>query len=475
MASHAARINRKEPLSLTRTFSLPTLIAGLFLLSLCGCASAPVVVGDGKIEKILEPITGVTTADVEKAAPISEMGFWDVYTLAVERTERLASKAEDIEQAEAQGQQAIASVLPQITLNDSKSWQSTSYIYGAPNTFITPLGNSIYLSGTETLFTGLDQVSAVQGAQALKDQNLHNLRQDGRDLLLSLARSFYSVLQLQQSLQSKQETEKLNEQVLQQEQQWRAVGRSRNSDVLTTEAQLAQLKGDMEAIHSQISIARDNFVILTGLETNQVLKSEEPLPTPPPYTLKEAVTKVDSRSDVLSAKAGVDLADAGLLQAHGQHLPSLAVQGKYYLEQEGGSPTADWNVQLVASLPLFEGGAIFAKERLAASKKRQAELQYSLARRQALQDIRGAYSALATSLREVDAYGKALDAAQKDYEAVAHDRKLALNTNLDVLQSLTQLQTAKNNYNTVHYQTLINSIWLGVATGELPKTKNPTP
>ena len=449
---------------------LPTLLAGSLLLVLSGCAEAPVKVGDNQVEKPLEQVTGITTADVEKASSLKEMGFWDVFTLAVERTELLASQHENIDQAEAQEQLAIASVLPQISISDTKNWQSNDYIFGSSNSLFTPLGNTIYLSGTETIFTGLNQVAALQGAGAAKSLTQYSFQQDARNLLLTLARSFYAVLQLENSLQSKQETEKLNEEILKQEQDWRAVGRSRNSDVLTTEAQLAQLKGDMEALHSQISIARDNFVILTGLDTNQVLKSEEPLPTPAPYEMKDAVAKLESRSDVLAAKAAVDLADAELLQAHGQHLPSLAFQGRYFLEQEGGSPTPDWNVQLTASLPLFEGGGILAEERIAASKKRQAELQYSLAKRAALQDIRGAYSALATSLREVDAYSKALDAAQKDYEAVAHDRKLALNTNLDVLQSLTQLQTAQNNYNVAHYQTLINSIWLGVATGDLPKT-----
>jgi outer membrane protein len=450
----------------------PTYLLTLLLFSsfFLGCAGTHLILGDGKIEKPLEQVTGVTTSDVQAASQKSEMGFWDVYALAVDRTERMADKVEDINQAEAQEQQAVASILPQISLNEAKNWQSNGYIFGAPNSFFTPLGNTIYLSGTETLFSGLDQVAALQGAGALKTQNQHLFKQESRNLLLSLARSFYSILQLENSLQSKEEIEKLNEQILKQEQQWRAVGRSRDSDVLTTEAQLAQLKGDKELIHSQLSIARDNLVILSGLDTNQPLKSEEPQPTPPPFALKDAVTKVDSRPDVLAAKAAVDLADAELLQAHGQHLPSVSLQGKYYLEQEGGSPTADWNVQLVASLPLFEGGAILAKEKMAASKKHQAALQYSLARRQALQDIRGAYSALNTTLRELDAYSKALEAAQKDYEAVARDRRLALNTNLDLLQSLTQLQTAKNNYNQAHYQSLINSLWLGIATGELPRT-----
>ncbi len=273
---------------------------------------------------------------------------------------------------------------------------------------------------------------------------------------------------MQDTLESKQKIEDLTLEILKQEQQWKAIGRSRDSDVLTTEAQLAQLKGDEEAAQGQLNIARDSLVVLTGLKTEQPLVSEEQ-PIPAAMSFEEAEARVDSRSDVLAAKAGVDLAAASVLQAHGEHLPSLAVQGQYYLQQDGGSPTADWNVQLVASLPLFEGGAVVAQEQFADSKKRQADLQYDLTRRTALQDIRGAYRALANSLNQVDAYGKALDAAQKDYTAVERDRRLALNTNLDVLNSLTQLETAKSNYDQAKYQVLINSIWLGEATGDLPK------
>ena len=425
-------------------------------------------VGDGKVEKPLEEVTGITTEAVEKVSQKTEMNLWDVYSLAVERTEDLASKYENIEQAGAQSQQAVASILPQIFLNDKKNWQSSDYVSGAPNSLFNPLGNTVYLSGTETLLTGLNQLAAIQGAQAQIDQNHHLLQQEARSLLLGVARSFYAVLQAQDTLESKQEILKLTQEILKQEQQWKAIGRSRDSDVLTTEAQLAQLNGDLENAQNLLTQARENLVVLANLKTDQHLKSDE-LAISPAHSLEEVVAKVDDRSDVLAAKAAVDLSDAQLLQAHGEHLPSLSLQGQYYLEQDGGSPTSDWNVQLVASLPLFEGGSIFAQERSAASKKRQAEMQYSLTRRQALEDIREAYQNLTSSLIQVDAYGKAMDAAKKDYEAVERDRKLALNTSLDVLQALTSLQNAQNNYNQAHYQALVNWVWLGVATNELPK------
>ena len=454
-------------MNLIRNPFLQALATGAFLLSLSGCAEAPINITNNKVEKPLEEISGVTSDEVDKASQKAQMNLWDVYALAVKHTEDLAGKYENILQANAQSDEAVASVLPQIFLRDSVNWQSNNYVVGSENALFEPLGNTLYLSGTETLFTGLNQVAALQGAQAQIDENQNLYKQEARTLLLNVARSFYGILQLQDTLQSKQEIEGLTLEILKQEQEWKNIGRSRDSDVLTTQAQLAQLKGDEEAAQGQLNIARDSLVVLTGLNTEQPLVSEEQ-PITATMSFEAAEALVDTRSDVIAAKAAVDLAGASVLQAHGEHLPSLGLQGQYYLQQDGGSPTADWNVQLVASLPLFEGGAIVAQEQAADSKKRQADMQYSLTRRTALQDIRGAYRALANSLNQVDAYGKALDAAQKDYTAVERDRRLALNTNLDVLNALTQLETAKANYDQAKYDVLINSIWLGEATNNLP-------
>jgi outer membrane protein len=445
---------------------------GVLLPLLSGCAGTPVKVADGKIEKPLSEVSGTSTSDIEKISNKNILNLWDIYALGVDRTENMAVKYENLEQAFAQNQQAAASVLPQIFLNGSKGWQSNNYVgTNGFTTFSNVPSTSLYVSGTETLFTGLNQVAALQGSQAQIDQSRHLLRQEARGLLLRIAQSFYAVLQAQDTLRSKQEIQKLTGEILSQERKWRSIGRSRASDVLSTEAQLSQLSADLETVQNQLVQERENLALLAGIKPSQKLKSEEPA-LAPAYSLEEAVAKADGRSDVLAARAAVNLAEAQLLQAHGLHLPSLGVQGNYYLEKDGGSPSPEWNVQLVASLPLFEGGSVLAQERAAASKKRQAELQYSLTLRQASQDIRSAYQSLVSSLKQVDGYNAALNAAQKEYAAVEKDRKLALNTSLDVLQALTALQNAQNNFNQAYYRLLFNGIWLGVATGELPKTVN---
>jgi outer membrane protein len=453
---------------LTRHPFAQALAASAFLLSLSGCAGAPVKIGDNKVEKSLRDVTGLTTDDVEKAAQKTTMNLMDVYALAVKHTETLATAVENVEQARAQNRQAIGAWLPQIQLNDSKIWQSNNYIFGGQTSSFQPADNSLFLSGAETILSGLTQVAAIQGAGANIDFQNYNLQNQSRILLLNVANAFYNVLALEESLQALESSRDLNTKTLEVEQQWQRMGRSRTADVSNTQAQLAQVLADLESDKNQLVQAQEALATLANIKPDQSLASEEAYSSPA-YQVEDAQAKVEQRPDVKAAKTNIDVADAFLLQAHGAHLPSLAFQGQYYLQKDGGSPTNDWNVQLVASLPIFEGGQIFALEDEAASKKRQAEMQFSLIRRTAVDDIRQAFKSLVESIGETDAYQKAEQAYEQAYQDVMHDYKLNLTTNLELLQTMTALENTKINYIKAKYQTLYDQVWLGVATAELPK------
>lgn len=435
---------------------------------LAGCAGAPIVVGDNKIAQPLEDVTGLTTSDLERASQKTELNLWDVYVLAADRTETLASGQENVEQAHAQSRQAVGAWLPQISLADKRNWQSNGYIVG-PAPSLNPLNNTLYLSGAETILSGLTQVAAIQGAQATIDFQNENLRNSAATLLTGVAQAFYNVLSLQDALQTQQTSQDLTQKTLDQQKSWQAIGRAQKSDVLSTTAQLAQVTANLTSTRDQLTQAREILATLAGISPAAILKSDNEVFTPPAATLEDCLAKVKDRHDIKAASAAVGIADAQLLQATGGHLPSLSLQGQYYLLQDGGSSTPDWNVQLNASLPLFEGGQVFAQEDAASSKKRQAELQLSLTRRNAVQQVRQVYQNLVNSLQEMDAFQKAADAAQAAYEAVLHDYKLSLTTNIQVLNSLSTLETTKESLLKAKYQVLADQVALGVATGELPR------
>lgn len=453
-------------------YRIPALLLATLWLS--GCAGAPVKVADDRIEKPLEETTGLTSEDVARASAKKELNLGDVYALAVERTETLASAAENVDQAEAQSQQALGAWLPQVSLNGSKGWQSDNYV-GASNGFSSNSAvpsTSLYLSGAETILTGTTQLAALQGADALVQVQRSNLRNGAATLLLSVSNAFYNVLQLQDAMETQKASRDLTEQTLEQQKKWQAIGRAQKSDVMSTSAQLAQLSANLTNTQDQLTQARETLATLAGIAPDTVLKSDRESFVPPSAPLEESLKKVESRADVKAAAASVAVADASLLQAHGGHLPSLVAQGTYYLDKEGSSPSPEWTAQLVASLPLFEGGQVLAQERSASSKKRQAELQLSLIRRNAAREVRQSYQGLVDSLAAMDAFQKAVDAAQAAYEAVLHDYRLSLTTNIQVLNALNALETAKESLVKARYQVLADQVALGVATGELPRLKD---
>ena len=397
--------------------------------------------------------------------------------MAVERTETMAITVENLEQAEAQQQQAFGAWLPQVYLNAGKNWTSGAFAESNVNNASpqnnTGAGDSIYLSGSETILSGLNQVAAVQGAQANIDAQRYGIRNTASQLLLNVAQAFYSVLEFQDALQTDQDSRDLTQKILDVQKSWVVMGRAQKSDMLTTTAQLAQLDATIQNDKTQLTQERETLAYLAGIKPDTVLQSTDENYSAPPFSLEDAEAKVDDRPDVRQAKANWDVAEAEVLQAHGEHLPSIIATGSYYLGADGTyyESEHEWNVGLEASLPLFEGGQVIAEEREADSKRNQAKLMWSQTQRSALEEIRQVYKGLSDSIQQATAYKAASDASQAAYDAVLHDYKLNLQTPLNVLQTLQSLATAKDDYVKTQYQTLYDQVWLGVATGDLPKVE----
>jgi outer membrane protein len=460
------RLLKKNPILKNLTFG----VAALGLLS--GCSQYHVTVDNqDQVDNPLPAYTGVDTDLAKAAAQKTTLDLWDVYALAVERTESMAITVDNLELADALQQQALGTWLPQVYLNAQKNWVSGSFVEsGQGNDLATnSAGDSLYLSGAETILSGLNQVAAIQGAKDNINAAEFGLRDAASRLLLNVAQAFYSVLELQDTLQTDTASQDLTQKILDVQKNWVAIGRAQKSDMLTTTAQLAQLDATIQNDKTQLTQERETLAFLAGIKPDTPLQSTDENYAVPSFSLDDAQSKVDGRPDVLEAKANLAAAAATVLQAHGEHLPSIVAVGDYYLAADGSNNPHEWNVGLEASLPVFEGGQIVAQEREADARRDQAKLAWSQTRRSALEEIRQVYKGLGDSIQQTAAYQNAMDASQSAYDAVLHDYKLNLQTPLTLLQTLNSLETAKADYVKTKYQTLYDQVWLGVATGDLPK------
>jgi len=444
----------------SRSFS-PILLS-LFTLIFSGCAGPRVQVADDVVEESLQEITNIRSETVQAAKTKQQLGFWDVYALAVERTERLALRVEDLEQARAQTQQATGSYLPHLALNAKKG-------FWAPHAGSS--GVSVQLHAEQPIWTGLQEVSAIRGARSLTRQRRLELRHDAQRLLLEVARSFYSVLQLQESLLNERSSRDLAQRMLDAQRSLRAQGRIRVSDVLSSEAQLARAEADLVAIQDQLEQAREQLRFLTGMEGDPTLAEEAPIFPDEMEGLDRLLPEAERRSDVLALREGVRVAKAQRLAAVGGFGPSLSAQGDYTLQRQGGKlgDAPRWSATLNASLPIFSGGQTAGRVREAKSVVRQAELQARQGLRSAQEEIRQAFAAYHNAKTQDAAYQKALLAAEKSHRAQEADYRMSLTNIVQYLQSLNELEQARLNAARSRYQWRLQRVALAVATGKWPE------
>jgi len=440
------------------------IILGMFCLSVVfsGCAGPRVRVDDGQVEAPMREATGVNTEQVRQAAGKKELGFWDAYALSVERTERLASRYENLEQAKAETQQAIGAYVPHVSLNANRGF------WGAG----TSSGVSLALHATQPILTGLNEVSALKGASALKSQRKEELRFDAQRLLLDVARAYYGTLQLLESQKTEQSSRDLAVKMLKEERVFRDQGRIRMSDVLSSETQLALSEAELTTIQDQLEQSREQLSFLCEVPPDQLLAAEDPASFPVDATpLDQLLKAAETRSDVVAARENLKVVKAQLLAAEGGYIPVLSAQGDYYLQKQGNnSSSPKWDAYLSASLPIFSGGQTEGKVREAKSRVRQAELLVRQTLRAAREEIRQAAAAYRNAVKEDEAYQTALAAAEKSHKAQEGDYRLRLTNVVEYLQSLNDLEQARLNAAKSKYQWRIQRIWLGVATGQWPKT-----
>ncbi len=445
-----------------------TAFAAAFLL-------APLAVGAGarKTDPILRKASGVTEEDVKRASAVKSLTLFDCYALAVYRTERLAIEGEGAIQADARKLAAISMWLPKIYARGQVLWPKANYSSQSPK-------DTISLYARQNIFSGLSEYGQIRSSFKEAKAREYRVRYAAGELLVDVASSYYTVLRIEHSLRINGQILASYRETLAELRRRAAIGRSRQSEVLRTEAQIFKLEADVTSLKKALDQARLALSTLAGLGDSFALA--EPAPPPDrPFDPANAVLIADSRWDVKAAAEAVKASNAGLTAAWGGFLPTAYLEGTWFLYQQKikqpksttintssftTSKKRDYYLSLGVEVPIFDGLATPARIKEASSLKRQAELALQNTKRLAVKDIIDAYQAWESSGKEVAAYKKALTSAEQSYRIVAEEYRMRLVTLLDLISSLMSLQTARNDYEGALLQHHLDRIRLGAALNE---------
>jgi outer membrane protein len=402
-------------------------------------------------------------ADVEVGPPL---GLDEVFQAAMKRSEDVAIQEELIVQAEARFAQAASALYPSV--NGFFNWLNQPVASNPTGNSFSPSNQTtLRITADQPLFRGLREFAALRLQKASIEAGKYDKQKATIQLYQDVVASYYQVLTFEQDVRNLQHEIELNVKRLAELERFRKIGRSRPSEVLSFQANLATLESQIESVQGQVENARAVFTFLTGLDLQTRIKDSEPLPEGK-VQVDKFISKVEDRPDVKSLAKAVVVNEQNVSIARGAHLPSADLIGNYYFARPGLLTGVNWDIQLQITMPIFQGGLIQSQVTQAASMQKQSELALSKQRRLAQQEIERFYASYHSDMQQYERQKRAVSLSMKNYEAESHDYRLGLVTNLEVLQALTAYQGNQRALDRIQFQMKADFLRLQAAAAIRP-------
>jgi outer membrane protein len=389
----------------------------------------------------------------------------EAYLAALKRSEAVGMQREIWLQADEIEHQAKAALLPNLTATGNFLRQETPT--GATGISISPASQStVKITGDQPLFRGFREYAALRQKNAAVDAQAATTLTAARQLFYDVSNAYYNLLIAHSDCVNFENEIKVNENRLKELQGFLRIGRSRMTELLTFQTNISSLEAQLETSRTMYETAKDVLAFLTGWNRETPITDTEAGSLALESDVAHYLKRIDERPEVRAAIANVKVTDEGISIARGAHFPSIDLLGDYYLDRPGALSSVNWDVQLAVSMPIFSGGAIQSQVRQAVSIARQYELQLSLSRRAAEEEIRTFYDLAVGDRRILTKLSNTVDLSKKNYEAQLKDYRNGLVTNLDVLQSITAYQDSQRLLDRHFYTVRLDTVKLQAAAAE---------
>lgn len=252
------------------------------------------------------------------------------------------------------------------------------------------------------------------------------------------------------------------------------VGEVTRTDVAQVEAQLAAIQADLSAARANLEYSRALYRQVIGSEPKNATDAQ-PLAKKVPMSLEDAI-KIGEREhpQLIAARHGVSAADANVRATEAQLRPQLNVQGSYsrgWDQRSSDDQAEDLRVLGQVSMPLYEGGAIYAQVRAAKETLGQRQLEADSAREQVRAGIQAAWSQFESAKARVTSAQAQISAAEIALNGVREEAKVGQRTTLDVLIADQNLLSARVNLLTARRDWVVASYQVISAVGRLSATR----
>jgi outer membrane protein len=464
--------------------------------------------------RVVTPAVRASHPELALVSPISEnahdpraLDLQTCFQLTAMRDDSLKISLQDVRVAQAQLSQSIAGLWPTFTASNQQQFlhytgpsQGFSFSsFGVPVGSTTGTGGSTGTGGTGstggstatggassstitettgqrnyesqssitmnyTIFNGGQNYNTVGASRALVAAKRETMARDYQTIYQDVAQAFYNVLQYEGDMIIQRDLINALADRVEDLRQRVSLGRSRPSEFLQAQTDLANAKVTVQADIGSTNASLETLAFYTGIPANEIkLKDTQKFPTV--SQLEYYLQKTGNRPDVLSEVQSLRQAERNLSVAKGELFPTISASGNYLASQDPVSNNIDATMTLQISMPIFDGGLILAQIHQNHEMVRESALNVEQLQRTADQDTRTAYANFNASVAQVIVLREAASYAAKNLEAQVNDYRLGVVSNLDVLTALQDYQTARVQLHNANMQTRLDLINLHVAAG----------
>jgi outer membrane protein len=428
---------------------------------------------------LLSPM-GAAASDGIPAVDGAPATLLQLYDLAVTTNPVVEGRRSSIVQAEAQKDQALSKLLPQVSAVGNLSWNE--FTQEVPNAFT---GQTTDIT---TRYQGLRGV--VQARQALFDlasfrafegtgfsvqqaeQDLENAR---LKLTTDLVDRYFEFLQATDEVGYLQSELDLTEGDLQRIRRMYERAMAKVTDLYEIEAYAQTLKTRELELSNARAVALEKVREVAGVSVSDLARLTHAALPPVPGLPEQWVTEaVQQHPAIRALQHALDASAKAIASQWANHLPQLSLQMSGTYAKNGGfdnrqlDPYTVGTVGLQFNLPLYSGGSIKAGEREALArfditKYKLLEKHREIERetRTAYMSAQTGYARIASTARELEARVKARDGQQRGYELGASTIVALLESKKNLLKS--RVGHAKARYDYIRSLVALR-VWGGTLT-----------
>jgi outer membrane protein TolC len=208
-------------------------------------------------------------------------------------------------------------------------------------------------------------------------------------------------------------------------------------DEARAEQLLATAQAQLESALAGLTRAQEALGIAAGASGPLDARAEPDLTGGPPTPDEGTQEAEQARTDVLLARRRAEAAHRVTRDSWADWMPTLNLNAQVYRQDPATStvPSNGWQVQLVLSLPIFEGGLRVGQRQERSALEAEARAQLDGTLQQARSDVRVAYDNLRHNAAALDQSRLAADRAGTALTIVEEAFKAGATTSLDVIDA----------------------------------------